>query len=30
VIDGTLSKRWERAVANLGLASAWTEATDAN
>ena len=26
VIDGTLSKRWERAVANLGLASAWTEA----
>lgn len=25
VIDGTLSKRWERAVANLGLASAWTD-----
>ncbi len=28
VIDGTLSKRWERAVANLGLASAWTDAED--
>lgn len=30
VIDGTLSKRWERAVANLGLASAWTDADNAN
>ena len=29
VIDGTLSKRWERAVANLGLTSAWTDETDA-
>jgi flagellar assembly protein FliH len=28
VIDGTLSKRWERAVANLGLASAWTDGED--
>ena len=28
VIDGTLSKRWERAVANLGLASAWTDTDD--
>ncbi len=28
VIDGTLSKRWERAVANLGLATAWTDAGD--
>lgn len=28
VIDGTLSKRWERAVANLGLASAWTDGDD--
>ncbi len=26
VIDGTLAKRWERAVANLGLASAWGDA----
>ena len=26
VIDGSLSKRWERAVANLGLASAWADA----
>jgi flagellar assembly protein FliH len=25
VIDGSLSRRWERAVANLGLASAWQE-----
>ena len=30
VIDGTLSKRWERAVANLGLASAWTDADNAS
>lgn len=29
VIDGTLSKRWERAVAQLGLASAWVEPGDA-
>lgn len=29
VIDGTLSKRWERAVAQLGLASAWVEPDDA-
>ncbi len=28
VIDGTLSKRWERAVAHLGLASTWTDASD--
>lgn len=28
VIDGTLSKRWQRVVANLGLASAWTDADD--
>lgn len=28
VIDGTLSKRWERAVANLGLTSAWTDVDD--
>jgi flagellar assembly protein FliH len=28
VIDGTLSKRWERAVAQLGLASAWVEPDD--
>jgi flagellar assembly protein FliH len=28
VIDGTLSKRWERAVAQLGLASTWTDAGD--
>lgn len=30
VIDGTLSQRWTRAVANLGLASAWTDADDAD
>jgi flagellar assembly protein FliH len=29
VIDGTLSRRWERAVAQLGLASAWVELDDA-
>ena len=28
VVDGTLSKRWERAVANLGLASAWMDVVD--
>ncbi|MBA3059927.1 MAG: flagellar assembly protein FliH [Gammaproteobacteria bacterium] len=25
VVDGTLEKRWQRAVANLGLASSWQE-----
>ncbi|WP_394791797.1 FliH/SctL family protein [Rhodoferax sp.] len=30
VVDGTLSKRWERAVASLGLASAWTDVEDGN
>lgn len=25
VVDGTLGKRWQRAVANLGLASSWQE-----
>lgn len=25
VVDGTLEKRWQRAVANLGLASSWRE-----
>jgi flagellar assembly protein FliH len=29
VIDGTVSKRWERAVAQLGLARTWTDAGDA-
>lgn len=29
VIDGTLSKRWERAVAQLGLESAWVEPDNA-
>ncbi len=28
VVDGTLSKRWERAVAQLGLESAWVESDD--
>ena len=27
VVDGTLEKRWQRAVANLGLASSWQEPT---
>ncbi len=27
VVDGTLEKRWQRVVANLGLASAWQEPT---
>lgn len=25
VVDGSLEKRWERAIAPLGLASAWQE-----
>lgn len=28
VVDGTLEKRWQRAVANLGLASSWQEPAD--
>jgi flagellar assembly protein FliH len=28
VVDGTLEKRWMRAVANLGLDSSWEEPAD--
>ena len=28
VVDGTLEKRWARAIASLGLVSAWEEADD--